>query len=55
MVAVPSLFRPGNDDGMRNRFWLTNVMLPHVLAVGLGLALFIAAAAKAPGLQQLHL
>ena len=40
---------------LRLRFWLMNVMLPHVLAVGLGLALFIAAALKTPGLQQLHL
>ena len=40
---------------LRRRFWLTNVMLPHVLAVVLGAALFIAAALHAPALEQLHL
>ncbi len=40
---------------LRRSFWWMNVMLPHVLAVGLGLALFIAAALKTSGLQQLHL
>jgi hypothetical protein len=39
---------------LRRRFWLANVMLPHVLAVVLGLTLFILAALKAPGFQQLH-
>ena len=40
---------------LRRRFWLTNLMLPHVLAVVLGVALFIAAALHAPALEQLHL
>jgi hypothetical protein len=40
---------------LRRRFWLTNVMLPHVLAVVLGAALFIAAALHTPALEQLHL
>jgi hypothetical protein len=40
---------------LRRRFWCPNVMLPHVVAVVLGLALFILAAVKAPGLQQLRL
>jgi hypothetical protein len=40
---------------LRRRFWLTNVMLPHILAVVLGAALFIAAALHAPALEQLHL
>jgi hypothetical protein len=39
---------------LRGRFWWANVALPHVIAVVLGAALFIAAALKAPGLQQLH-
>jgi len=30
-------------------------MLPHVLAVVLGLTLFFLAVVKAPGFQQLHL
>jgi hypothetical protein len=40
---------------LRHRYWLLNVMLPHILAVVLGAGLFIAAALKAPGLEQLHL
>ena len=40
---------------LRHRFWLLNVMLPHILAVILGAGLFIAAALKAPGFEQLHL
>lgn len=40
---------------LRHRFWLANVMLPHVVAVVLGAALFIAAALHAPGLGQLRL
>jgi hypothetical protein len=39
---------------LRRRFWLTNVALPHAVAVVVGLGLFIAAALKAPGLQQLR-
>lgn len=40
---------------LRHRWRWWNVMLPHVLAVALGLTLFILAAVKAPGFQQLHL
>ena len=40
---------------LRVRFWWPNVALPHAIAVILGAALFIAAALKAPGLQQLRL
>jgi hypothetical protein len=40
---------------LRIRFWWANVALPHAIAVILGTALFIAAALKAPGLQQLRL
>jgi hypothetical protein len=40
---------------LRVRFWWANVALPHAIAVILGVALFIAAVSKAPGLQQLHL
>jgi hypothetical protein len=40
---------------LRRRFWWPNVALPHVVAVGLGTALFIAAASRLPGLNQLHL
>jgi hypothetical protein len=40
---------------LRHRFWWPNVMFPHVVAVILGLGLFFAALAKAPGLEQLHL
>jgi hypothetical protein len=40
---------------LRRRFWLTNVAMPHVLAVVLGSALFIAASLHAPGFEQLHL
>jgi hypothetical protein len=39
---------------LRRRFWLANVMLPHVVAVGLGAALFAVAALHAPGFEQLH-
>lgn len=39
---------------LRLRFWLTNVMFPHVVAVVLGLALFCAAAFHASGFEQLH-
>jgi hypothetical protein len=42
-------------EDLRRRFWLLNVMLPHILAVVLGVGLFIAAALRAPGLEQLHL
>ena len=42
-------------EDLRRRFWLLNVMLPHILAVVLGAGLFIAAVLKAPGLEQLHL
>lgn len=42
-------------SNLRRRFWWTNVMLPHAVAVALGLTLFILAAAKVPGLQQLRL
>ena len=42
-------------EDLRHRFWLLNVMLPHILAVVLGVGLFIAAALRAPGLEQLHL
>jgi hypothetical protein len=41
---------------LRRRFALPNVWLPHALAVVLGLALFVAAAAlNASGLEHLHL
>lgn len=40
---------------LRGRFWWPNVALPHVVAVGLGTALFIAAAVRFPGLNRLHL
>ena len=40
---------------LRHRWRWANVMLPHVLAVVLGLTLFFLAAAKAPGFQQVHL
>ena len=40
---------------LRGRFWWANVALPHAVAVVLGLALFIAAALNAPGLEHLHL
>lgn len=40
---------------LRVRFWWANVALPHAIAVILGVALFVAAVSKAPGLQQLHL
>jgi hypothetical protein len=39
---------------LRRRFWLPNVAMPHVLAVVLGSALFIAAALHAPNFEQLH-
>jgi hypothetical protein len=39
---------------LRHRFRWANVALPHVLAVLLGLGLFIAALAKAPWLGPLH-
>jgi hypothetical protein len=42
-------------EDLRHRFWLLNVMLPHILAVVLGVGLFTAAALRAPGLEQLHL
>jgi hypothetical protein len=40
---------------LRRRFWWPNVALPHLVAVGLGTGLFIAAALRAPGLDHLHL
>jgi len=40
---------------LRRRFLLPNVWLPHALAVGLGVALFLAAELHAPGLRELHL
>ena len=40
---------------LRVRFWWPNVARPDAIAVILGTALFIAAALKAPGLQQLRL
>jgi hypothetical protein len=40
---------------LRGRFWWSNVALPHAVAVVLGLALFIAAALNAPGLERLPL
>jgi hypothetical protein len=40
---------------LRHRFFWPNVALPHLVAVGLGTALFIAAALRVPGLDQLHL
>jgi hypothetical protein len=40
---------------LRNRFWLMNVAIPHAVAIALGSALFIAAALKAPGFEQLRL
>jgi hypothetical protein len=41
---------------MRHRFWWGNVMLPHVLAVVLGLLFFIVAAAlNAAGVDHLRL
>jgi hypothetical protein len=41
---------------LRRRWWFANVMLPHVLAVGLGAVLFIVAAAlNASGLANMHL
>jgi hypothetical protein len=42
-------------SALRRRFWLSNVAMPHVLAVVLGSALFIAAALHAPGFDQLRL
>jgi hypothetical protein len=42
-------------SNLRGRFWWANVALPHAVAVVLGAALFIAAALRAPGLEQLHL
>lgn len=44
------------DTFLRRRFFLPNVWLPHVLAVVLGVVLFVAAAAlSASGVQHLHL
>jgi hypothetical protein len=43
------------DSDLRGRFWWSNVALPHAVAVVLGLALFIAAALNAPGLERLPL
>jgi hypothetical protein len=40
---------------LRHRFWWPNVALPHLVAVGLGTGLFIAAALRAPGFEHLHL
>jgi hypothetical protein len=40
---------------LRRRFWWSNVALPHAVPVVLGLALFIAAALNAPGLERLPL
>lgn len=42
-------------SALRRRFWLSNVALPHALAVILGSALFVAAAFHASGFEQLHL
>jgi hypothetical protein len=49
--------RPPQDirQALRYRWLWANVMLPHVLAVVLGLTLFFLAVVKAPGFQQLHL
>ena len=38
---------------LRRAPWMPHVMLPHVVAVVLGIALFVAAVAGAPGLQTL--
>lgn len=38
---------------LRRPFWMAHVMLPHVLAVALGTALFVASVADAPGLADL--
>jgi hypothetical protein len=38
---------------LRSPFWMAHVMLPHVLAVALGTALFVAALLDAPGLAGL--
>jgi hypothetical protein len=44
------------DRDLRHRWWWANVMLPHVLAVGLGAVLFIIfAALNASGVGHLHL
>lgn len=41
---------------LQNRWWLTNVMIPHILAVCLGTTLFILfAALNASGIGHLHL
>lgn len=42
-----------NNNALRKTFVYANVMIPHVVAVGLGIALFVAAALGAPGLASL--
>ncbi len=38
---------------LRKRLWMPQVFLPHAVAVALGVALFLGAAAELPGLDQL--
>jgi hypothetical protein len=38
---------------LRRRFWASHVLLPHIVAAVLGLALFAGALANLPGLEQL--